>query len=394
MADETRARKAYSFLIAATCRAPEKILMARWSEVGAAAIDDLLWLSGELAVTPVLGRFARDYRASLSRDLARRLTAVSLMSEARGTLSLTLLKRILAHDSLQDSENVVIKGGGLTLAGLTQGTRYFVDIDVVIDEEKLDRWREAVRSCGAFWQPGAPGGYEAAYVTSEHSLIELHLALPGSAGSEHGPSYAELKRCSQLVSSRILVPSAAVAREIAVQHFVAHHNGEPGHALRTIQDLVSLEEAGEGEGLSWRDGGIADSVRRFRHIARAASAGTEEKDAQAAEFFDGLFRLVLTGRSAGEAHFSDAVDQWMESRATSGRSRLVLLATRIFPPPEAMRKTVGENSVITAARYVTRPARLLVRYLRGSFQRLVHQRHTVELRRWRVLIGSRRSRRR
>lgn len=392
--NEVQARQAYSFLVAATARAPEKVLLSRWARIEAEGIEDLLWLAGSLAVTPVLGRFIQAHSSRLQPPVMRRLTAAALMARSRGAISLALLQRIAAQDCMSDSENIVIKGGGLTLAGLTDRDRYFVDIDVVIDRETLDRWREAASLCGASWQSGAPGGYEVAYISADHSLIELHVALPGRAGSEHGPSYDALRKHARAVSPRILVPSAAVSREVAVQHFVAHHNGEPGHALRTIQDLVALESEGEGDGLNWDDEEIGAAVTRFRRIARAATAGNEEEDEEAAPFFDGLFRLVLTERPAAEASFTDAVDHWLETTSMSGRSRFVLLVGRIFPPPAQMRRSEDEHAAITAGRYVSRPAHLFGRYIRGAVQRMVFRRHTREIRRWRALISGRKTRRR
>jgi|GEM_PF-3209795 len=313
------------------------------------------------------------------------------MSTASGSFSLALLRRLISRPELAGTQSVIIKGGALEAGGYNRGDRFFVDVDLVIDPNTLEQWERAVAACGAQWRLGDASGYELAYVTSEHAMIELHAALPGMAGSDHGPSYATLKSRSVEVSDGLLIPFPQVCREIAVEHFVAHHNGDPGHALKTIQDLVALEEAGEGEGLEWHGAPIAASVARFRGVGRAARDGEDETEPEAKAFFDGLLRMVLEGQVSAATGFSDSVDHWITMESAQGRSRVSLMARRLFPPIERMRLSAGEAPFRTATRYAIRPAVLLFRYLGGALHRVRHPSRTAELKRWRALLARDRS---
>jgi hypothetical protein len=283
-----------------------------------------------------------------------------------------------------------VKGAALTLAGYyAWGERYMTDADLLVPEQSLGDWEGAVRDLGLGWLRRPSDHYEAATVSDGATLLEVHIALPGKGGKSRGPSYEEVLPRTDTPDPKtgiegVRTPNASASREIAVDHFVFHHAGDPFYALRTLQDLVRLESGPEGPGLPWDPPPPTRATDSLRRIARAARAGQEDEDDEAREFFAAVSELVESA-DAGRS-FADDVDIWLRSERAAGGSRLALLRRRLFPPLEEVRRSADEAAVATAVSYLSRAAWMPVRYLAGAISRRAHPRQTRTQRRWREYL--------
>lgn len=155
-----------------------------------------------------------------------------------------------------------------------------------------------------------------------------------------------------------------------------HHDGDPAHALRTIQDLARLEPPG-------RPPGDAPVLRR---VAAAFRDGRDGSDADATAFLAALARVASVARHPS-TQWSRVVDLLLnEASARGGRPGLLL--DRLFPPPRELGARPGESSLRTATRYVARPPRLLARYASGVMHAFLRRDETRALAGWRTLLGA------
>ncbi|MGK2859778.1 MAG: nucleotidyltransferase family protein [Thermoanaerobaculia bacterium] len=342
---------AVRLLAAVATRADDAILRDRRRSV----TDDarLLEIAGKLGMTIALDAAAE--ALDFPTAVRQRLVASSMLVALARDASLRLLDE-LRDAGVPAERAIVIKGGALALAFPSTANRAVCDADVVVPTVDVAAWLEAATRIGAHVEETA--GYEAAHFTRDRGMIELHLALPGFAGNDAGPGWDALcPRAVAIAGQPWLMPEAPVAREIAVQHFLFHHGGEAGHALRTLQDLSLLEDRGEGDGLSWDNPAVARATTRLRSIALAIRDGRDD-DPEAAAFLGGLTSILdeTTGRS-----FAEESREWLEQKP-GALGKAALLARRLVPRVSEMRHSPDDTRLTVAARYVTRPFELIRKY--------------------------------
>lgn len=342
---------AVRLVAAIACRASDEIVRARHAEVADHAL--LLDIAGKLGMTLALDARADDLE--LSVDMRRRLVASAMLTGVRRDASLRMLEAL--HDAAVPSERaIVIKGGAFALMWPAHAYRTITDVDVVIPEADVGAWLDGAATIGV--DAHRTRGYEAAHLTCDRGMIELHLALPGFAGNDEGPGWEALHARSRTLEGQPWrVPIASVAREIAVQHFLFHHGGEAGHALRTLQDLTLLEDDAEGDGLDWGTSAVARATTRMREIARSIRDGRDAEPAPAT-FLAGL--TTILGEQSSRS-FAEESRHWIGQQPGTF-ARLALLARRLVPPLGEMRHTPDDSAVAIAARYARRPFELLGRY--------------------------------
>lgn len=315
-------------------------------------IDELTDLAARLGLLSLLG----DALADSGHPEARRVVVASLVLASRRERLFGLLDRLRENGAR--GRPIVVKGGGLVSGGFLVH-RDMVDLDALVAEADVDSWREAAARVGGEWHPGR--GYEAGAITHPDGMIEVHMALPGFVGHEAGPGYMAVATHAIASSSMpdILVPLPQAAREITVQHFVFHHAGETGHALRVLQDLGSLEREPDGEGLDWGRTSVHDATSNLRAIVRQIAAGHLDTS-PAGDYLRALAGAIETG-----AHktFADDVERWIGDKPGLA-AKAGLIVRRIFPPAGQMRESVDESPIRTVLRYLTRPFRLATRFLR------------------------------
>jgi len=340
---------------AIACRASEAVVRARRAEVEDEA--RLLAVAGSLGMTLALD--ARAGELDLTVDTRRRLAATSMLVSLGRDTSLRMLAAL--HDAgVPSSRAIVIKGGAIALARPSDAHRAVADVDVVVAESDVTAWLEAAVRIGMSVRRTT--GYEVAYITRERGLIELHIALPGFAGNDAGPGWESIHpRAHHPEGQPWLVPDPPIAREIAVQHFLFHHGGEAGHALRTLQDLTLLDDGGEGDGLDWGNPAVARATARMREIARAIRDG-RDGDPAADAFLSNLATIVgeQTFRS-----FAEESRHWIVQKQGAW-ARIALLARRLAPPVGEMRRAPDDTRLTIAARYARRPFDLLGKYRAAS----------------------------
>ncbi|MFA6959059.1 MAG: nucleotidyltransferase family protein [Thermoanaerobaculia bacterium] len=313
----------------------------------------LLQVAGALGMTLALDAVAESL--GLAVDTRRRLVAGSMVVALARDNALHLLGAL--HDAgVPSSRAVVIKGGAVALAMPAEAHRAMCDVDVVVPDADVPAWIAAAERVGI--NARRTTGYEVAYLTRDRGMIELHLALPGFAGNDAGPNWDALhRRAHRVEGGSWLVPDAPVAREIAVQHFLFHHGGEAGHALRTLQDLTLLDDGGEGDGLEWGNPAVARATARMREIARAIREG-RDSDPDADAFLSSL--ATILGEQSSRS-FAEESRHWIEQQR-GAVARLRLLARRVAPPVSEMRKAPDDSTLTIAVRYARRPFDLLGKY--------------------------------
>ncbi len=350
------------FLAALACRAPDAMLCEEWARLGELQGSRLPALASRFGVSSALLELLA--RAMPDSPHTMRIAASALVSSQPGDQAMSLLGRMMDDPAVRETAPVVVKGAALRILGLEGDERAFVDVDIVLDSSRLDVWHRAAEAIGAGWE--AASGYESAHVSSGMGMIEIHGALPGFFGNEPGPAAVDLVSFRVETSwPGLFALGGQPAREVCVQHFVFHHDGEPLHALRALQDLAALEGAGEGTGLDWGDRGesVRRATSRLRTLACAFRDGarTDELD----RFVEALASVaVLDDPIDG---FSREIDRWIDGRAASGGSRARLVVRRMFPPLGEMRRSEGEPMPVTLMRYLWRPPALAYRYLRDRF---------------------------
>ena len=373
------------------CGAPHELTLARFRAARrAGSADATLRLAARFGLAPELGRFCSGLPPGDIDSVVRIAVAEGLAAKARSLACLRLLARVVATPACAASSPIAFKGAALALAGYyAWGERYMTDADLLVPRQSLGDWEAAVRDRGLGWLRRPSDHYEGAIVSDGATRLEVHVALPGKGGRSRGPSYEQVLPHTVPPDPRtgiegVRTPDASVSREIAVDHFVFHHGGDPFWALRTLQDLIRLESGPEGPGLPWDPPSPTRAAGRLRRIARAARAGQEDEDDEAREFFAAVSGLVESA-DAGRS-FADDVDLWLHSERASGGHRLALLGRRLFPPLEEVRRSADEAAVVTAASYLSRAARMSVRYLGGAISRLAHPRRTRTQRTWREYL--------
>lgn len=343
---------AVRLLAAVACRASDAVVRARRAEVADEA--RLLEVAAKLGVTLALDAAAASL--ALTIESRRRLVASAMLSALSRDASLRILADL--RDAGAPAERaIVIKGGALALAFPATANRVVCDVDVVVPRADVAAWLAAATSIGARVEETA--GYEAAHITRDRGMIELHLALPGFAGNDEGPDWEAIReRATAIPDQPWQMPDAPVAREIAVQHFLFHHGGQAGHALRTLQDLSLLEGRGEGAGLAWENPAVSRATARMQGIALAIRDGRDD-DAEAAAFLAGLATVLdeASGRS-----FAEESRHWIEQKpGTLGKA--ALLARRLVPPVSEMRQSPDDSGPTLVRRYLGRPFALLRKYV-------------------------------
>lgn len=337
-------------LAAVACRAPESRLRALRAEV--ADEDRLLELAGALGLTIALDAAAD--ALALGQTTRRRLVASSMMTALQRDAALRLLDSL--HEAgAPSSRAIVIKGGAMTLLHPAEAHRASCDVDVVVPRADVTAWLEAAARAGASVKETS--GYEAAHLSRDRGMVELHVALPGFAGNDAGPSWEALRaRSGPLAGRPWLVPSAAASREIAVQHFLFHHGGEAGHALRTLQDLALVDADGEGDGIDWGTPAVARATEGMRAIARAIRDGDDD-DREARSF---LTSLALVAGEHTSRSFAEESKHWIDAQPGVA-GKLALLARRLAPPLRDVRRE-GDSPLTVALRYARRPFDLAAKY--------------------------------
>jgi hypothetical protein len=358
------------------------------------APDDLAALAARFGLASALSEFVTDQPPDRQIRGMTRLVVAGMTAKARSSAQIDLLGRLASCPEIRETAPIVIKGAGLVLAGLTTpGERSFVDADVLVPASALAAWEKAALRSGATFKAGT-GGYEQGYVSDRNALIELHIALPGAAGSELGPSYDMVAVSSRAAhgefgSFGFRVPDPTSFREIAVHHFIHHHGGDPLHALRTLQDLACLQNAGTCSGLDWKRDALSSEVLWLARIARelGAGAGTAGSADEAARFLRQLADVGEFGETSFLS-FAGEVDRWLSVAPERGGGKPGLILRRLFPPREQLGAPPGESAWRTTLRYAARPWTLARRYARSALSDLgsSHRKRRVEA--WRsYLVG-------
>ncbi len=356
------------------------------------APDDLVALAARFGLASALSAFVTDQPADRQSRGLTRLVVAGLSAEARSTAQIDLLWRLASCPDIWQTAPIVIKGAGLVLAGLTTPReRSFADVDILVPSSALAAWEKAALRTGTTFKPGA-GGYEQGYISDRNALVEIHVALPGSAGGEFGPSYEEVAASARVAAGEFgslgfRVPDSTSFREIAVHHFLHHHGGDPLHALRTLQDLACLEDAGIGPGLDWKQEVLSSEVSWLTRIARDLGAGEGAADStdEAIRF---LRQLAAVGEFGSEpfVSFAGEVDRWLAAAPAGGGGQTGLLLRRLFPPREQLGATPGEPAWRTALRYAARPWMLARSYGLSALSDFGNPRRKRHVQTWRSFL--------
>ena len=326
-------------------------------------------MAARAGLLPALGRFSERYEPTDPGTVKR--VALGLAAETQTRASLELLERVATRAEVRGTRPVAIKGAGLTLAGYYEpGERYAVDADVVVPPASLKDWESAARCAGAAWSMLPSDGYDAASISNGPGVVEVHAALPGEAGRLPGVSYEALLPYTIPADPAHGIPGIATlgpaaARELAVHHFVFHHQGSEGYGFKTLQDLARLERdevaAEEGRGLPWEGTSPAPATSLLRRIAKRLQEGEGDDDAEC-QMFLGLLVSALAGKEPTSPTYAEGVNRILDAEGDGGvvRSFRVLLR-HLFPPPDRIR-VLHEPALATGLRYAARPFLLAFRY--------------------------------
>jgi hypothetical protein len=389
---EYRAREpVLSFLASLACRAPREALLGAFEEaMGSSSPDQMVQMACRFGLASSLGTFAGGPSASLPRSEMRVFVIEGLRAEARTRQQLRLLARLAEQPEVHGTDPIAIKGAALVLAGLTTAAeRNFVDVDLLVAPAAVAAWQAAAARIGAAFRPAF--SYERGYISHGSALVELHVALPGRAGSEHGPTYEKVLACSEpaRVDSGVpgvRIPRPGVLREISIHHFLHHHGGEPGHALRTLQDLACLLDQPEQAGLAWVHPGssiVSREVAWLSGIARSLADGSH--DHPLSQEFVSRLSAVAGGRSL--LTFADEVDRWLMTAPEGPKGRARLFLRRLFPPTADLGAAPDESAWRIAVRRLARPWSLLGKYSRARLENFRDRERTTSAREWRVFLA-------
>lgn len=389
---EYRARgPVLSFLASLACRAPREALLGDFEEaLRSSTPDQIVQMAGRFGLASSLGTFVGGLPTTLPRSDMRAFVIEGLRAEARSRQLIQLLARLAEQPEVHETDPIAIKGAAFVLAGFTiAAERTFVDIDLLVAPPTIACWQAAATRIGAAFRPGS--GYEEGYISHGSALVELHIALPGRAGREHGPTYEEVLACSEpaRVDScvpGVRIPRPGVLREISVHHFLHHHGGEPGHALRTLQDLSCLLDQPEQTGLEWinpHSPTVSREVAWLSGIARSLAGGSHD-DPLSQEFVSRLSSVAVGGSFLT---FADEVDRWLITTPEGSKGRARLFLRRLFPPTAELGAAPNESAWRIALRRMARPWTLLGKYSRGRFERFRNREETARAREWRAFLA-------
>jgi len=359
------------------CDGPDALAALRWRSARAAAGGEgVLECAQALRVVSPLASFVT--RTDEPQTDARAIVAAGLLDRARGQAALALLRRVLTDPAVAAARPIVIKGAALVLAGVHGGDRALSDADLVVPADAVDAVAAVARRLGATWHGRAPGGYEAGVITDGDAMVDVHVGLSQGGGRGVVTSHADLAlRCVSLPASAglagVLVPDAAMARALAIDHFARRHEGEPSHALRTLQDLARLVEP-------------AAPATRLERVALAFRTGRDETDAEASAFIAGLGRVVALDVPQA-VRWTRFVERWIEEAVAAGpRALWRLVRARVVPPLDEMRRDADEPRARTALRYLARPPRLLLTAATGLARRRLRRDESRAIEDWRAFL--------
>lgn len=377
------------FLARLACGADPCVVASLWRNLDHADDDlGLRRLAARLGLQGVLGRFVSALPTEECGTSARGIVIDSMRSTARAEGAVQAVRKLMSSPEATEIEAIAIKGAALRLAGLyNEGERDAADGDLVVSPEMLPAVRRAAIETGLTWQLLPEGGYEAGLIVGDSAYVEVHTALAGDAGREVGLAWDALRAVARLASleglfGRLRLLLGHPAQELAVQHFVRHHDGDPVYALRTLQDISRLDAIdGEGSGLSlpWNDpSGLSGTLSKLREVARDLRSAAGELTPGSKRFLDRLGAMIATGRNSN-GDYATAVDRWLRyQRSPSARLKLVAQS--------AASNEVGKGVSLDR---VVRPFRMVSRYASGKLfllRRTNPERRAVAA--WRSELGS------